>query len=136
MDQQTVLARTRGYVEEAFLYMRPGLVLSDRDSLFAKGVIDSMGVLELIGFVEQEFGFEVGDEDINEENLGTLADIARYVTSRSGNGAPSPGSTLQQGQCQPTTDPDPAEQAEHTKTPIVVQEFALEEPKENLLAEQ
>jgi acyl carrier protein len=89
MDHQTVLARTREYVEEAFLYMRPGFVLRDGDSLFAKGVIDSMGVLELIGFVEREFGVDVGDEDINEENLGTLVDIARYVTSRGGNGASS-----------------------------------------------
>ncbi len=31
MDEQTVLARTRGYVQEAFLYMRPGLALRDHD---------------------------------------------------------------------------------------------------------
>jgi len=87
MDQQAVLARTRGYVTEAFLYMRPDFALSDDDSLFEKGVIDSMGVLELIGFLHSEFGVRVADEDINDRNLGTLAGIARYVVARCGNAA-------------------------------------------------
>ena len=87
MNQQAVLARTRGYVTEAFLYMRPDFALADDDSLFEKGVIDSMGVLELIGFLHSEFGVTVADEDINEGNLGTLSGIARYVLARRGNGA-------------------------------------------------
>jgi len=87
MDQYSVLARTRGYVTEAFLYMRRDFTLTDDDSLFEKGVIDSMGVLELIGFLQSEFGIAVADEDINEENLGTLAGITRYVVARRGNGA-------------------------------------------------
>ncbi len=87
MNQQAVLARTRGYVTEAFLYMRPDFALADDDSLFEKGVIDSMGVLELIGFLHSEFGVTVADEDINETHLGTLAGIARYVLARRGNGA-------------------------------------------------
>jgi len=87
MDRHVVLARTRGYVTEAFLYMRPDFVLTDDDSLFEKGVIDSMGVLELIGFLHSEFGVTVADEDINDRNLGTLAGIARYVVARCGNGA-------------------------------------------------
>ena len=87
MDEQTVLARTRGYVQEAFLYMRPGLALRDHDRLLEKGVIDSMGVLELIGFLETEFGVAVRDDEISEENLGSLDGIARYVVSRRGNGS-------------------------------------------------
>ena len=89
MDETAVLARTRAFVEESFLYMRPRFVLGDDDRLFEKGVIDSMGVLELIGFLETAFGVAITDLDINEANLGTLADIARYVTSRSENGAAS-----------------------------------------------
>lgn len=87
LGETTVLARTRAYVEESFLYMRPGFVLGDHDRLIEKGVIDSMGVLELIGFLETAFGVTVTDDEINEENLGSLADIARYITSRHRNGA-------------------------------------------------
>jgi acyl carrier protein len=61
-------------------------VLGDDDRLLERGIIDSMGVLELIAFLETEFGIAVGDDDVTEENLGTLASIDRYVASRRGNG--------------------------------------------------
>lgn len=86
MDQTAILARTRAYVHETFLYMRPGFALGDQDSLLQRGVVDSMGVMELIAFLRSEFGVVVADEDITESNLGTLADIARYVASQNGNG--------------------------------------------------
>jgi acyl carrier protein len=89
MDQPAILARTRGYVHETFLYMRPGFALGDSDRLLQRGVIDSMGVMELIGFLRSEFGVVIADEDITEQNLGTLADIARYVASKLRNGGPA-----------------------------------------------
>ena len=89
MDETAVLARTRAYVTETFLYMRPGFTLADQDRLLQRGVIDSMGVMELIAFLRSEFGVDVADDDITESNLGTLADIARYVAAKRGNGTPS-----------------------------------------------
>jgi len=89
MDETAVLARTRAYVTVTFLYMRPGFTLADQDRLLQRGVIDSMGVMELIAFLRSEFGVDVADEDITESNLGTLADIARYVTAKRGNGTSS-----------------------------------------------
>jgi len=88
MDQAAILARTRAYVQETFLYMRPGFTLGDQDRLLERGVIDSMGVMELLAFLRSEFGVAVADDDITESNLGTLADIARYVaTHTNGNGS-------------------------------------------------
>jgi len=89
MDEPAILARTRAYVHETFLYMRPGFALGDSDRLLQRGVIDSMGVMELIGFLRSEFGVVIADEDITEQNLGTLADIARYVASKLRNGGPA-----------------------------------------------
>lgn len=79
MDRSDILARTRGYIQENFLYMRPAFRLADDDPLLEKGVIDSMGVMELLGFLKREFGVEVPDVEITEENLGSLNAIARYV---------------------------------------------------------
>jgi acyl carrier protein len=92
MNDTEILARTRAYVQETFLYMRPDFTLGDQDRLLARGVIDSMGVMELLAFLRSEFGVVVADEDITESNLGTLADIARYVTAHSnGNGKKTSG---------------------------------------------
>jgi len=57
-------------------------VLGDDDPLLAKGVIDSMGVMEMIGFLTSEFGIAVADEEVTEENLGSVSAIARFVTGK------------------------------------------------------
>lgn len=88
MDEQQVVERTRGYVQRTFLYARPDLVLRNEDRLLERGIIDSMGVLELLGFLEQEFGVTLVDEDITEDNLGSIQAIARCVSSRLSNGKP------------------------------------------------
>ena len=82
MPVTEILERTRTYVRANFLYMRPDFVLGDDDALLAKGVIDSMGVMEVIGFVTTEFGIAVADEEVTEENLGSLQAIARFVAAK------------------------------------------------------
>ena len=82
MTAADVIERTRAYITENFLYMRRDFRLDDNDSLLGSGIIDSMGVMEVIAFIETEFGVEVGDEDVTEENLGTIRAISRYVVAR------------------------------------------------------
>jgi len=83
MNKEAVLARLRAFVEENFLYMRPDFELGLDDSLMGNGVVDSMGVMEMIQFLEDEFGISVDDADITEENIGTLNAIASYVLKHS-----------------------------------------------------
>ena len=82
MTPGEVTSRVRGYITENFLYMRPNFTIGDDDSLLGNGIIDSMGVIEVITFIQQEFEITIDDEDITEENLGTLAAIARYVVGK------------------------------------------------------
>jgi acyl carrier protein len=57
------------------------------EDLLAKGLVDSHGVMELVGFIEERYGITVRDEDLTPENFGTLVRIEEYVQSRS-NSAP------------------------------------------------
>ena len=82
MDQSVILRGMRDFITENFLYMRPDFVLNDDASLMGNGIVDSMGVMEMIEFIESEFGVKVDDTEITEENLGTLNAIARYVAAR------------------------------------------------------
>jgi acyl carrier protein len=52
------------------------------DSLTGNGVLDSMGVLELIMFVEERFGVKVPDEDTLPENLDSVDRIVGYLERR------------------------------------------------------
>ncbi len=74
-------SRVRQYIVDNFLYMRPGFEFSDDDFLMGKGIIDSLGVMELIGFIEESFDVSIADEDVTEENLGSVNAIARYIVA-------------------------------------------------------
>lgn len=82
MTAATVIERTRAYITENFLYMRRDFELGDDDSLLERGVVDSMGVMELVAFIEEEFGVTAGDDDITEQNLGSLRAIGTFVSAR------------------------------------------------------
>ena len=82
MTEADVRERVRAYLVENFLYMRPRFAFADDESLLRKGIIDSLGVMEVIGFVEQEFGTAVPQDHITEEHFGTVAGIAAYVMRR------------------------------------------------------
>ncbi len=52
------------------------------DNLLAKGIIDSHGVMELVGFLEQQYGISVGDEDLTPENFESVTRIQEFVTRK------------------------------------------------------
>lgn len=51
-------------------------------SLLDTGVIDSIGVLTVVTWLEQEFGFTVEDEDVVPENLDSIASLTAYVEGK------------------------------------------------------
>ena len=70
----------RVFISENFIL--DGEVLEGDASLTGEGVLDSMGVLELIMFVEERFGFKVPDEDTLPENFDSIDRIVRYLDER------------------------------------------------------
>jgi acyl carrier protein len=47
--------------------------------LIDRGVIDSLGVFELLAFLEREFGIEVGDHELITDNFRSVNAIAEFV---------------------------------------------------------
>ena len=68
--------RIRDFVQKNFFVSG---ALGDTDSLLDQGIIDSTGVLEVVGFLESDFGIKVLDEEMLPENLDSIACIAAYV---------------------------------------------------------
>lgn len=52
------------------------------DPLLDSGIIDSMGILELVRFLESEFNIEIEDEEILPEHFETMASITAFVTTK------------------------------------------------------
>jgi acyl carrier protein len=68
----------RSFITTNF-YVADPAALSEDDSLLDAGIIDSTGVLDLIGFIEQQFGITVADEELVPENLDTVSRLVRFV---------------------------------------------------------
>ncbi len=79
--------RLRQFLSENLIKEQTGKTVEDSDSFFEKNVIDSTGVLELVLFLEQTFGFVVEDEEIVPENLDSINRLAAFVQSK----LPGPG---------------------------------------------
>ena len=57
---------------------------NDEDSFLEKEIIDSTGVLELVSFVEERFGIEVGDEELIPDNFDSINKLGEYVRRKQG----------------------------------------------------
>ena len=68
----------RGFIVENFLYGQP-LGFSDQDSFLQKGIIDSTGIVELISFLEKEYGIRVEDQELIPDNLDSIDNLCRFV---------------------------------------------------------
>jgi acyl carrier protein len=69
---------TRRYIEDHIL-MGAASPFNDGDSLIEHRIVDSTGLLELITFIEDEFGLSVDESEMVPENLESLERIEAYV---------------------------------------------------------
>ncbi len=74
----------RNFINENFFVDADENSLPASTSLTASGTVDSMGVLELIMFIEQAYGFKIPDSETVPENLDTIESIVAYVNSKAG----------------------------------------------------
>lgn len=56
--------------------------ITDDDNLLETGVIDSLGVLEIVTFLNEEFALEVEDDELTPENFQSISSIAAFVGQR------------------------------------------------------
>ena len=73
----------RDFVTSNF-YVPDADALTDDASLLDAGIIDSTGVLEVIGFIEDTYEIEVEDEEMVPENLDSIDAIAAFVARKKG----------------------------------------------------
>ena len=56
--------------------------LSDDDDIFGLGFVNSLFAMQLVMFVEREFGITVNNEDLDMENFGTVNAIVKLVEKK------------------------------------------------------
>ena len=61
------------------LYYAEDSFIADEASFLETGVIDSMGVMELVAFIQSEFGVEAAQQEIVVENFDSISKLANFV---------------------------------------------------------
>lgn len=72
----------RGYIVENFLFGDGDVLTGDSVSLLDEGIIDSVGVMELVAFLEQEHGLSIDDDELIPENLDSVDNLVAFVTRK------------------------------------------------------
>ncbi len=73
----------RNFITQNF-FVADSHLLTDDALLLEHGVVDSTGVLEVIHFVETNFAIKVEDDEIDPDNLGSIARIAAFLERKGG----------------------------------------------------
>jgi acyl carrier protein len=74
--------RVRRFIADNFLFREDRASVADTESLLEAGLIDSTGILELVAFLEKDFGIRVDDADIVPDNLDSIPRIVGYVEAK------------------------------------------------------
>jgi acyl carrier protein len=72
----------RTYITQEIAYDRRDLVLTPTFNLIEQGLIDSMGILRLISFIEEQFGLVLEPNDLLLENFATIDAITVLIADR------------------------------------------------------
>jgi acyl carrier protein len=72
----------REFILSHFLKGDKSRKILDRDSFIEEGIIDSIGILELVAFLEEKFGFKVQDEEIIPENFDSIEKLDIFIKSK------------------------------------------------------
>ncbi len=86
----TTQDRVRQFVIQNFYVTDPSSI-DDDTLLVTNGIVDSTGMLEVISFLEEQFGIRVADQEMTPENLESVSRIARFVARKQGGAAGATG---------------------------------------------
>lgn len=79
----TIEEQIKDYIARNMLFSDDGYGYPDDASFLEEGIVDSVGIMELVAFIEENMGFKVADQEIVPENFDSVAQLAAYVRRKS-----------------------------------------------------
>ena len=74
-----IATNIRTYIAQNILFSGDDYPYPDEASFLDEGIVDSMNVLELVSFVEDQYGIKVADSDIVPDNFDSVSKLAAFV---------------------------------------------------------
>ena len=70
------------FITEEFVPVGDANELQENQSLLETVIIDSLGIMKLLVFIEEKFQLKVSDEELIPENFETLFAIAKLISQK------------------------------------------------------
>ena len=71
--------KIKTYIAKNLLFSGDEFKYSNDASFLEEGIVDSLGVMELVSFVEDQFGVSVDDQEITPDNFDSVTRLAAYI---------------------------------------------------------
>lgn len=78
-DQARIVDSLRSFILENYLFTDDQDALKNDDSFLEGKILDSMGILELTHYLDEEFGVRVEDAEMIPENLDSVNQLAAFI---------------------------------------------------------
>ena len=75
-------AKIREYIAKNLLFSDNGFAYDDDASFLEEGIVDSLGIMELVMFVEETFKVTIEDHEITPDNFDSVNKLAQYIQNK------------------------------------------------------
>jgi len=87
LDTSSITPQLREFIAKNFLFSDKGFTHSDDASFLEGGIIDSLGIIELVTFVEKQYGISVADNELLPDNFDSVAKLSAFIVRKLAKGA-------------------------------------------------
>ena len=78
----TIEQQIKEFISRNLIFSNNDFPYSDEDSFLNQGIIDSVGIMMLVVFVEENFKISVGDSEITRMNFDSVTRLAGYIRNK------------------------------------------------------
>lgn len=82
LDRHEVTAVIRQFIVDNLAASKGVSSITDDDSLTTSGIVDSLGIFQVVAFLQETFDVPIDDDDITVENFSTITTISQFVIDR------------------------------------------------------
>ena len=83
-EAMQIRAQLRRYIAENLLFSDKEYPFEDEASFLKNGVVDSTGVMELVAYVEKQFGVTADPKEVVPDNFDSIKNLTSYIGRKTG----------------------------------------------------
>jgi acyl carrier protein len=80
--QMSVKGDIESYIRSEFSTALGHVELEDETQLIETGIVDSLGIMKLLQFIQESYSIRIADDDLRPENFASLMAIASFIDAR------------------------------------------------------